>query len=111
MQRLNKKIFLPFHRPKEGLDPIQALGNLWADAGYGQMSSPISASAVCMMEPRAGEDGGASSVLASASIALFSALELYQFTLHESESLTRTLSWVRGTLRICRENCVLVTRA
>lgn len=110
-QRLKKKIFLPFHHPKEGLDPIQALGNVRTDAGYGQISSPVSANTACVTEPRAGEDGEASSALAQASIALFSALELYQFTLHESESLARKLSWVRGTLRICRENSVLVTCA
>lgn len=110
-QRLKEKIFLPFHRPKEGLDPIQALGNVRTDAGYGQISSPVSANAACVTEPRAGEDGEASSALAQASIALFSALELYQFTLHESESLARKLSWVRGTLRIRRENSVLVTCA
>lgn len=28
MQRLNRKIFLPSHYPKEGLDPIPVLGNL-----------------------------------------------------------------------------------
>lgn len=80
-----------------------------AQRGYAQISLPISANAVCVMGLRAGEDGETSSVLASASIALFSALEPYQFTLHESKSLTRKLSWVRGTLCIRRENCALVT--
>lgn len=59
-----------------------------AERGYAQISLPISASAVCVMGLRAGEDGETSSVLASAGIALFSALEPYQFTLPESQSLT-----------------------
>lgn len=109
-QRL-KKIFLPFHCPKEGLDPFQALGNVCTDASSGQIGSPVSANAACVMELRAGEDGEASSALAPARLALFSALELYQFTLRESESLACKLCWVRGTSRIRRENCVLVTCA
>lgn len=48
------------------------------------------------MESRAGEDGEASSAPAPAGIALLSALEFHPFTLHESESLSRKLSRVRG---------------
>jgi len=91
MQRLKKKIFFrPSCCPKEGLDPVQPLGNLCAGAGRGQTSSPTSAGAACAMEPRAGEDGEASSAPAPASIAFFSALELYQLTPQESGSRRQT---------------------
>lgn len=84
------------------------LFNLCTDAGYRQISLAMVRSAglwldqlaqgeLCAMELRAGEDGETSSALASASVTLFSALELYQFTLRALPSNPPVLGFAGKT--------------